>query len=120
MGYNMHDLNNAAKNVQESLERRSQEKGKRLADSMMAGGLWNIVHKLFAVAFFVVLTAFFSMFASWIVQGWLCYLIGIISAIVIISVWWNSHFRREHPFLSIVLMMVFVCVAPVVLGNLLS
>ena len=45
MGYSMNDLNNAADNIHNALEERSQRKGQELADQVLHG---NLIGFLFA------------------------------------------------------------------------
>ena len=48
MGYSMNDLNNAADNIHNTLEERSQRKGQELADKIIHG---NLIGLIFARSF---------------------------------------------------------------------
>lgn len=43
MGYSMNDLNNAADNIHNTLEERSQRKGEELADKIIHGNLIGLI-----------------------------------------------------------------------------
>lgn len=58
MGYNIHDMNNAVKNINDSLERRSQERGEQLAKQASGWGFFKFIKFLLVLGFALLLVGY--------------------------------------------------------------
>lgn len=108
MGYNIRDLERAAKDINQRLEERSQERGRELAGRVLSRtsegrGLWFII---LWPAWFLIFV-FSGVFLTHVIQvmgvtppvSWAGYLGGVLFA----RAWYRSNFTIRHPFLGSVL-----------------
>jgi len=108
MAYNIHDLNNGIDKIQEALDRRSQEKGEKLANRIIQENLliqifvrWaNFLFLAFVVT--TILTIFFHIHE--LISGF----IGIFVAIFLVRLdfFWNMKLR--YVFLGIVVISILI------------
>lgn len=103
MGYSIRDLENAAKNINSQLERRSQQQGAELANHLLARtsqgrGLWFIVLWPAWVLIFAFSGAFFiSLLAKLGLNAPITYA-GLIGGFLFARTWYSSDFTISHPF----------------------
>lgn len=93
------DLPKIPQEIHRRLEQRSEEKGRELADDIIAStrggrGLW----------IFLLLPAWVMVFAvtASVAQAFwgIPLLVGAIAGAVTAMIWWKLEFTRRHPFLS--------------------
>ncbi len=108
MGYSMKDLNNAATNLKNRMDARSEEKGRRMADSIIRGtsrgrGVWCI---LLWTAWFMIFVFVGSLCVAMLEQFGVpppFHWAGMLGGAIVAAIWYDAEFTREHPFLSFLL-----------------
>ena len=108
MGYNIHDLNNGLDKIQESLDRRSQEKGEELANKIIHGNLLTLMFVRWANFLFLsfTITAILSTFfhINEVISGF----IAIIAAIFIVRLHFFWYMKLRYVFLIIVVISILL------------
>lgn len=106
MGYSMKDLENAGRNINEHLERRSQERGEELANRVISStsqgrGLWFII--LWPA--WLLIFAFSGSFLKIVIEkifsvseplSW----IGLLGGVAFAVSWYKWDYTIRHPFLG--------------------
>lgn len=121
MSIRLKDISSAIDNLNHAIDRKNKEQGKIIANNIIHGtrngrGVWLLLLWPSLLAFLIYLTEI-CVNTLTLLHINNSNFFGFLIALVLVIYWYYSNYTKNHPFYSVILMLLFISVLPSIIRN---